>query len=195
MAAHHTVALCTQVAPCVPWCSFRGSGPLGDRAVWFDDPVRTLPLSLQARLAAVILLGIFFVPFATSDLRGLTHVLSCEDSVTATLYVGDGGDDGTTVLGSADSVTREEVGLGLCGGLLVDLQLTSAVDDRATVRVAITNATETDWQGTVALSVDGTAVPVAIGAIDAEETGVDDIELRVRSGRDYEITGTLLIGP
>ena len=72
--------------------------------------------------------------------------------------------------------------------------LTLAVPPAAPL-VAITNATETDWQGTVALSVDGAAVPVAIGAIDAGDTGVDDVELRVRSGQDYEITGTLLIGP
>src|SRR3546814_18081934 len=83
-------------------------------------------------MATVILLGIFFIPFATSDLRGLTHVLTCTDSVSASLLVDDTADTGggAPVLGSADTVTRDEVGLGLCGGLEVDLQLTSAQDGR-----------------------------------------------------------------
>ncbi len=153
-----------------------------------------LPLSLRAKMASVVLLGIFFIPFATSDLRGLSHVLSCTDAVSASLFV-DNVQDDETILLSADSITAEEVGLGLCGGLEVDLQLTSAENGRADVLVAITNATEHDWQGTVELRFEDTPVPVAIGAIDAGDTETDVVELRVRSGRDYEITGTLLIGP
>ncbi len=155
-----------------------------------------LPMSLRAKMAAVVLLGIFFIPFATSDLRGLTHVLSCTDAVSASLYIdSSSGEDQETVLGSADSTTREEVGLGLCGGLEVDLQLTSAEGNRAEVLVAITNATDHDWQGSIELRFDGVPVPVAIGAIDQGQTESDTVELRVRSGQDYEITGTLLIGP
>ncbi len=155
-----------------------------------------LPMALRAKVAAVILLGIFFVPFATSDLRGLTHVLSCTDAVSASLLVDDTASSGEApVLGSAETITREEAGLGLCGGLGVDLQLTSARNGRAEVEVAITNATEHDWRGTIELRFDGTPVPVAIGSIDEGATERDTVELRVRSGRAYEITGTLLIGP
>ncbi len=103
-----------------------------------------LPMSLRAKMATVILLGIFFIPFATSDLRGLTHVLTCTDAVSASLLVDDTTDGDTApVLGSADSVTRDEAGLGLCGGLEVDLQLSSARDGRAEVLVAITTTTGT----------------------------------------------------
>jgi hypothetical protein len=155
-----------------------------------------LPMSLRAKMATVMLLGIFFIPFATSDLRGLSHVLTCTDAVSASLLVDDtAGDDGSPVLGSADSVTRDEVGLGLCGGLEVDLQLQSTRGDRAQVLVAITNATDHDWQGSVELRFDKTPVPVSIGSIAKGETETDTVELRVRAGRDYEITGTLLIGP
>jgi hypothetical protein len=156
-----------------------------------------LPMSLRAKMATVILLGIFFIPFATSDLRGLTHVLTCTDSVSASLLVDDTADTGggAPVLGSADTVTRDEVGLGLCGGLEVDLQLTSAQDGRADVLVAITNTTEHDWQGSVDLRFDDTPVPVAIGSIAQGDTEQDTVELRVERGRAYEITGTLLIGP
>jgi hypothetical protein len=153
-----------------------------------------LPMSLRAKMAAVMLLGIFFIPFATSDLRGLSHVLTCRDAVSASLYV-DSGDDQGSVLLSADSITREEVGLGLCGGLEVDLQLRSARGDRADVFVAITNTTEHTWQGSVELRFDGTPVPVSIGRIASGATETDTVQLRVRSGQDYEITGTLLIGP
>lgn len=155
-----------------------------------------LPMSLRAKMATVILLGIFFVPFATSDLRGLTHVLTCTDAVSATLLVDDSADDDTApVLGSADTVTRDEVGLGLCGGLEVDLQLTSARDGRAEVLVAVTNATEHDWKGSIELRFDATPVPVAIGSIARGDTEQDTVELRVKRGEAYEISGTLLIGP
>lgn len=155
-----------------------------------------LPMALRAKMAAVILLGIFFIPFATSDLRGLTHVLTCTDAVSASLLVDDTERSGQSpVLGSAESVTRDEVGLGLCGGLEVDLQLASARDGRAEVEVAITNATEHDWKGSIELRFDDTPVPVAIGSIAEGATERDTVELRVRSGRAYEITGTLLIGP
>lgn len=155
-----------------------------------------LPMSLRAKMAAVILLGIFFIPFATSDLRGLTHVLTCTDAVSASLLVDDTAEaTGSPVLGSAESVTRDEEGLGLCGGLEVDMQLTSAQNGRAEVLVAITNATEHDWKGSIELRFDGTPVPIAIGSIDAGATERDTVDLRVQSGRAYEITGTLLIGP
>ena len=155
-----------------------------------------LPMSLRAKMATVILLGIFFIPFATSDLRGLTHVLTCTDAVSATLLVDDSADDDTSpVLGSADTVTRDEVGLGLCGGLEVDLQLTSARDGRAEVLVAVTNATEHDWKGSIELRFDRTPVPVAIGSIAQGATEQDTVALRVKGGETYEISGTLLIGP
>lgn len=154
-----------------------------------------LPMALRAKLAAVLLLGIFFIPFATSDLRGLSHVLSCSDAVRTSLYVDGGAGDGGAVLGSADQVTRDDVGTGLCGGLEVDLQLSSARDDRAEVLVAITNTTEHDWRGTVELDFDGAPVPVAIGAIGPGDTATDSVEVRIPEGRSYEITGTLLIGP
>jgi len=154
-----------------------------------------LPMALRAKMAAVVLLGIFFIPFATSDLRGLTHVLSCSDEVRTSLYVDGGTDDGGAVLGSADSVTREDAGLGLCGGLEVDLQLTSTQGDRAEVLVSIANTSDNRWQGSVELDFEGAPVPVSIGSIGPGATETDSVEVRVPAGRSYEITGTLLIGP
>lgn len=160
-------------------------------------------MSLRAKMALAALFGIFFIPLATSDLRGLTHVLTCEDAVSTSLTINDSEAD-EIVLGSANVVTAEgeaetegveTYGLGLCGGLLVDLQVPAARDGRADVVVAITNTTEHDWQGTIDLRFDDTPVPLSIGSIDAGDTETDTVELRIDAGADYEVTGTLLIGP
>ena len=120
-------------------------------------------------------------------------MLTCEAAVDATLVVdGDGADD--SVLLSADTITAGEPE-GLCGGLDVDLQLASTSPDEADVVVAITNRTDTDWQGSVQLDFDGTTIPVTIGGIDAGETATDTVTFTLEPGRDYQIEGTLLLGP
>ncbi len=155
----------------------------------------TLPTSLRARIAMATLLGILLIPFTTSSLRGLTHVLTCRDQVTATLSV-DTTEAGETILLGADSTTRDEaVDPTLCDGLRVSLSLASAEEDHADVLVRITNETDQDWRGTIELRLGGTSIPVAIGRIDAGSTASDTVGLRVHGGRNYEISGTLLIGP
>jgi hypothetical protein len=141
----------------------------------------------------VALLGIFLIPVANSSLRGLTHVLTCEATIDATLQIDNTvGDD--SVLLSADTITPDEDD-GLCGGLTVDLQLAGATDDEANVVVEITNETDVDWQGTIELDFTGTSVPVTVGSIDAGETATDTVTFQLEPGQDYEISGTLLIGP
>ncbi|WP_436795672.1 hypothetical protein [Actinospongicola halichondriae] len=152
-----------------------------------------LPTSLRARIAMVVLLGIFLIPVANSSLRGLTHVLTCQARVEASLEIDTTTADETVLL-SADTITADDE-KGLCGGLDVDLQLASTTTDEAFVVVEISNGTDVDWQGSVELEFSGTAVPVAIGAIDAGETASDTVTLRIEPGRTYEIRGTLLIGP
>lgn len=141
----------------------------------------------------VTLLAIFLIPVANSTLRGLTHVLTCEAAVDATLQIDNTvGDD--NVLLSADTITAEDED-GLCGGLTVDLQLASTTEDAADVVVEIVNDTDVDWQGSVELEFSGISVPVAIGDIAAGETASDTITLSIEPDRTYEISGTLLIGP
>lgn len=142
----------------------------------------------------VTLLGIFLIPLTTSSLRGLTHVLSCSDEVPAVLSV-DTTDDANTVLLGADSTTREDADSTLCDGLDVTLQLSSADAQRAQVDVTVSNGTDTDWQGSMRLRLEGTEIPVAIGRIDAGGTETDTVSLTVDAGGSYDITGTLLIGP
>ena len=152
-----------------------------------------LPTSLRARIAMVTLLAIFLIPLATSTLRGLTHVLTCEAEVEATLIIDSTVDDDAVLL-SADTITAEDEA-GLCDGLIVDLQLASTTAEEATVAIEITNRSDTDWQGSVELAFSGIDVPVAIGSIDAGDTATDTVDLAIEPGRDYEIRGTLLIGP
>lgn len=141
----------------------------------------------------VTLLGIFLIPVASSTLRGLTHVLTCEAAVDATLQIDNTvGDD--SVLLSADTITADDEE-GLCGGLTVDLQLASTTEDAADVVVEIVNDTDVDWQGSVELEFSGISVPVAIGDVAAGETATDTITLNIEPDRTYEISGTLLIGP
>ena len=152
-----------------------------------------LPTSLRARIALVTLLGIFLIPVANSTLRGLTHVLTCEAALDATVQI-DNTVDGDSVLLSADTITADDED-GLCGGLTVDLQLASTTEDAADVVVEIVNDTDVDWQGSVELEFSGISVPVAIGDIAAGETATDTIRLSIEPDRTYEISGTLLIGP
>ena len=157
-------------------------------------PMWLLPSALRARIAMVTILGIFLVPVTTSSLRGLNHVLSCRDEVQATLAVDTTAAGDSVVLGSADTVTREEPP-ALCGGLTVSLTLAEITEDRADVVVSIANDTDADWTGSVELRLGGTSVPVGIGSVDTGTTATDTVRLRVEPDRRYEISGTLLIGP
>lgn len=161
-----------------------------------------LPASLRARVAASLLLGIFLIPVTASSLRGLTHVLTCSDEVAATLTVDTSTTGDGAVLGSADTTTRDRGadpgpgpdGDALCGGLVAELDLATTSADRAEVTASVTNETPDDWKGTIELRFEGTTIPVSIGRIGSGETETDTIELRVRPGRVYEISATLLIG-
>lgn len=151
-------------------------------------------------MGLVLLLGIFFVPLATSDLRGLTHVLTCEAEVEASLFVRGAQNDDAAVLLSADSVTAPAADgsgtdVGLCDGLFVRLELRERVPGEADVDVVVTNAGEHSWQGSLDMRIAGTQVPIRVGRVSAGTTESDTVRIDIDEGRSYEITGTLLIGP
>lgn len=157
-------------------------------------PMWMLPAALRARIALIALLSIFLIPVSTSSLRGLTHVLTCEAVIEATLAIDTSTSD-AAVLGSADTVTRGDETHELCDGLGASLELASTTDDRAELRLTIVNRSDTDWNGTIELQFGGTALPVSIGRVPARSTAEDSVTLRVEPGRTYEVSGTLLIGP
>lgn len=151
-----------------------------------------VPRVLRSRIALTVLLGAFLIPIVTSSLRGLTHVLTCneEAEVPFTLVVPEQGDP---VIVSSRAVTRGEAE-GVCGGLVLDVGVGPAGPGAVNLRLPITNKTAYDWHGTVSLKVGGTVVPVDIGTIRAGETGTDTVRVDVSPGQ-VEIDGSLLIGP
>ena len=157
-------------------------------------PMWMLPAALRARIALIALLGIFLIPVSTSSLRGLTHVLTCEAAIEATLAIDTSTPD-AAVLGSADTVSRGDETHELCDDLGASLDLTSTTDERAVLRLTIVNRSGTDWNGSIELQFGGTPLPITIGRVPARSTAEESVTLRVEPGRTYEVTGTLLIGP
>ena len=140
----------------------------------------------------MVLLGAFLIPIGTSSLRGLTHILTCEDAteIPFTLVVPE---DGPPVIVSSNVILRDEPE-GVCGGLVLDMGVGPSDPGRVLLRLPITNNTDFDWQGTVSLKLGGTLIPVEIGEIKAGETGSDTIKVKVDPG-EIEVNGSLLIGP
>lgn len=140
----------------------------------------------------VVLLGTFLIPIGMSSLRGLTHLLTCQDEaeIPFTLIVPE---EGAPVIVSSNVIERDEPE-GVCGGLVLDMGVGPSDPGRVQLRLPITNNTEYDWQGSVSLQLGGTTVPVDIGEIRAGETKSDIVVVRVDPG-EIEVNGSLLIGP
>lgn len=140
----------------------------------------------------VVLLGTFLIPIGMSSLRGLTHLLTCQDQteIPFTLIVPE---DGPPVIVSSNVIERDAPE-GVCGGLVLDMGVAPSDPGKVQLRLPITNNTEFDWQGSVSLQLGDTTVPVDIGEIRAGETRSDTVSVRVDPG-ELEVNGSLLIGP
>lgn len=151
-----------------------------------------MPSALRSRIALFALLGAFLIPIGTSSLRGLTHVLTCneEAEIPFTLIVPERGDP---VIVSSRVIERGQPE-GVCGGLVLDMGVGPGTQGRVLLRLPITNRTDFDWHGTVRVSFGDTVIPVDIGEIRAGETGADTVEVKVSPG-EVEVEGSLLIGP
>ena len=129
-----------------------------------------------------------------SNLRGLTHVLTCKQAVEIpfTLITPQTGDP--TVV-SSSTITRGAP-VGVCGGLVLDLQVGFAggEQDKVALTLPIRNNTSHKWRGTVQLQLGNTLVPVRIGTIPAGGRRTDTVTVRVDPGQ-LEVQGSLLIGP
>lgn len=152
-----------------------------------------VPPVLRSRIALIVLLGAFLIPIVTSSLRGLTHVLTCDEEaqIPFTVVVPETGDP--TIVSSRAPLTRGEAE-GVCGGLVLDMAVGAAGPGKINLRLPITNNTDFDWHGTVRLKLGETVVPVDIGSIPSGETGTDTVAVNVSPG-ELEVDGSLLIGP
>jgi len=151
-----------------------------------------VPSSLRARFALLGLIGCLLIPVATTSLRGLTHVLTCEQP-SATPFTIDVTPAGPVSTGSS-VFTRNDNG-ELCGGLRLDIAVSSTTADKAALKFSIANDTKYGWLGSVTLRLDGTDIPVDIGAIPSHQTRSDTVEIGLQRDKSYEIGGSLLIGP
>lgn len=151
-----------------------------------------MPAALRLRVALLTLLGVFLIPIGMSSLRGLTHVLTCSEATEVPFTVETPADGPATIASSA----QYERGApeGVCGGLVLDMQVISDEPGKLVLRLPISNRSEYDWQGTVKLQIGDTSVPVAIGEIRSKGIGADTIEVNVPKG-STELNGSLLIGP
>jgi hypothetical protein len=157
-----------------------------------------MPSALRAQVALIGLLGVLLIPIGTSSLRGLTHILTCQEAA-ATPFSITVPEDGTPTISSSTQLERNPDGSvpdrSVCGGLTLDLLMGSQREDRADVTLQITNESEYGWRGSVKIKLDDLDIPIDIGEIGAGETGSDSFELRLDEGESYEIEGDLLIGP
>lgn len=157
-----------------------------------------MPSALRARVALIGLVAVLLIPIGTSSLRGLTHVLTCEER-SATPFSVEVAADGPPIISSSTVIERDDDGTvrtqELCGGLALDLLMGSREEDRADVTIAVTNNSDFGWRGSVQLRLDDTPIPIDIGHIGAGETATDSFELRLDRTGTYALDGTLLIGP
>ena len=152
-----------------------------------------VPPILRSRLALVAMIGVLLIPIGMSSLRGLTHVLTCEDEAETpfTLNVPE---DGPPAITSSVTFTRGEE-TNTCGGLVLNMRVGPGDrPGRIDVTLPITNESPFTWQGSVELRLGRTQVPVDIGEIASGATEEDTVTVRVDPGV-HEVNGSLLIGP
>jgi hypothetical protein len=150
-----------------------------------------VPSILRSRIALVALVGTFLVPIMTSSLRGLTHVLTCQEQSRTpfTLIIPEGG--------APEAVTSTRFGRetsSICGGLSLNLGSRVLGSKELAMVIPITNTSQYVWRGTVKLVLDDTSIPVDIGKIEAGESATDTISFELEEGA-HELGGSLLIGP
>lgn len=134
----------------------------------------------------------FLIPIGVSSLRGLTHVVTCQQAtnVPFTVSLPEGADP---TVSSAATFTRDDTG-SLCGGLTLDMHVGRVDADTIRVALPIHNGTAHAWEGTVKLDLGNTPVPIRIGRIASGATSTQQVKVHIDRGM-HDINGSLLIGP
>jgi hypothetical protein len=152
-----------------------------------------MPSTLRSRLAIVLMMGAFLIPIASSNLRGLTHVLTCQQEAETpfTLLVEEGQEP--TILTSQFFTADEET--TLCGGLELNPRARSKGENRIEMVLPIENTSRFPWHGSVKLRIGKTSVPVRVGEIGAGDTEQATVTLPGLARGQTTVDGSLLIGP
>jgi hypothetical protein len=152
-----------------------------------------MPSILRSRIALFAMLGVFLIPIGMSSLRGLTHVLVCQEKVRQpfTMIVPPEGDP--EILSSL-RISRDDQSGQICGGLSIEPRAQGDGPGSINFILPVQNHTDQIWRGTIGLKLGDTDVPVDIGEVGPGETVSDTVHLTLGEGR-HEISGSLLIGP
>jgi hypothetical protein len=156
--------------------------------------MRGVPSSLRAQVALWGMLACLLIPIGVSNLRGLTHILTCKEQA-ATPFTIIVPAQGAPTITSSSVITRNPDDGELCGGLHLDTQIGARTAEKATMTLTISNDTPYGWRGSVELDLSGISIPVDIGAIEPLKSASDTIDIRLDRNRVYNINGELLIGP
>lgn len=156
------------------------------------------PNILKSRVALAALLAVFLVPIGLSSLRGLTHVLTCDEEVATPFTVIF--DEGTAMVLSSIAITSDDVDPTLCNGILVDVQASTPSTDMAELTLIVSNTTELPWRGTINLELGdqgvmgSTLIPITIGKVDPQAFQTEVVTVNLEDGA-HEFGGRLLLGP
>jgi hypothetical protein len=152
-----------------------------------------MPSALRSRLAVLLMMGAFLVPIMSSNQRGLTHPLTCEQETESpfTLLVEEGQDP--TILTSQFFTSEEET--LLCGALDLNLRARSKGENRIEMILPIRNESDYAWHGSVKLRIGKTSVPIRVGEIAAGDSEVASVTLPNLPRGQTTVDGSLLIGP
>lgn len=151
---------------------------------------------LRAHWAVIAFVGILLIPVATSSLRGLHHVITCQEEVATPFTIHVPKDGPPLLLSAAETAFDPQGREGeVCGGLLLDLVAVRRLGDEATMRLELHNNSTFAWSGSVHLDFDGTTLPIHIGRVDGGEAASHTIEIQLDDEQTYDLEGSLLIGP
>ena len=156
-----------------------------------------MPSILKSRIALLALLGVFLIPIGMSSLRGLTHVLTCQEEAETPFQLLIPA-RGNPILTSSTRITRDQP-TALCAkkgeeGLTLEMGAKEISRRRIAMVASISNESPFAWRGTVKLLLGRTSIPVDIGEISAGQTATDEVPFNLDPGQ-HEINGSLLIGP
>lgn len=142
------------------------------------------------------MLGAFLIPIGSSSLRGLTHVLTCQEKAKTPFTVVFEEGQKPTILSATGQITPEdtEKESTLCGGLTLDIGVSEASPGHVAVHVPITNNGKFEWRGTVAVKAGKASIPIDIGSIKPGVTEKETVTLKLKAGTT-QLDGSLLIGP
>ena len=152
-----------------------------------------MPSVLRSRVALFALLGALLIPISMSSLRGLTHVLTCQQEAKTPFTVSIP-HEGPPLVATSSRLVRGQSST-LCGGLNLNMGAEVISPTRFAMVLPIENKTSFLWRGTVQLVLGKTSIPVDIGSIPAGTTRTARVPFNLPAGSTDRIDGSLLVGP